>query len=271
MRSLLLVLFSSLLSFGQSTKISPDCDIPFTFTGAGTSQITGCAQNLQGVTYWHMTYQSVGFTGLTITVQEAPDAGGTPGSWSTFTAATGSNPQTSITGVGADSTYSSYAPWVRVDLSGLTGSGTVTGHLYGCRTPGCGGSASASSGPSANQNIRAIGAGFDGAGTALTTGAVTYVTIPFACTIAAFNITVDTGTVSLDVWKVGTGTAIPTVANTILTGGYLALSSGTAIHSASTALFTTVTVTANDICGFEIEAVSSATKVSLVLQCNATS
>ena len=49
MRSLLLVLFSSLLSFGQSTKISPDCDIPFTFTGAGTSQITGCAQNLQGV------------------------------------------------------------------------------------------------------------------------------------------------------------------------------------------------------------------------------
>jgi len=129
---------------------------------------------------------------------------------------------------------------------------------------GCGG------GGTANQNIRTIGAGFDGAGSALSTGKTAYVTIPYACTIAAYNITVDTGTISFDVWKVATGTAVPVVGNSILTGGFLALSTGTALHSASTSLFTSTTVTANDIVGINIEAVSGATQASLVLQCNAT-
>jgi hypothetical protein len=131
-------------------------------------------------------------------------------------------------------------------------------------------SCTAVSGPSANQNIRSIGAGFSGGGVALTTGTVTYITAPPACTIAAYNLTVDTGTISFDVWKIGTGTAIPTVSNTILSGGYLAISSGTVIHSTSTSLFTTTTSSANDIYGFEIEAVSGATQASIVLQCNAT-
>lgn len=121
---------------------------------------------------------------------------------------------------------------------------------------------------SSNLSIRSFGAGFDGGGSALTTGKTTYYTIPFACTIAAYSITVDTGTVSLDVWKVATGTAIPTVSNSILTGGFLALSTGTALHSTSTALFTTTTVSANDIVGINLEAVASATQVSLVIQCN---
>ena len=140
-RLLMLLALASLPALAQ-TKINPDCDIQFSLTGAGSSATTGCAQNLQGVRNWTLTYQSVGFSGLTLTVQEAPDGGGTPGSWSTFTAATGSNPATSTTGVGADATFTGYAPWVRVTLSGLTGSGTVTGHLYGCRNPGCGASAS---------------------------------------------------------------------------------------------------------------------------------
>ena len=138
MRSLFLSLALAAAAFAQ-TKIAPDCDIPFSFTSAGASQITGCGQNLQGVRTWAMTYQSVGFTGLTLTVQFAPDIGGTPGSWSTFTAATGTNPATSLTGLGADTTYNGYVPWIRVLLSGLSGSGTVTGHLYGCKQPGCGG------------------------------------------------------------------------------------------------------------------------------------
>lgn len=125
-------------------------------------------------------------------------------------------------------------------------------------------------GATANQNIRAIGAGFDGGGSALTTGGVTYFTVPFACTIAAWNITVDTGTISFDVWKIATGTAIPTVSNSILSGGFLSIGSGTAVHSTTLTDFTTTTVSANDIFGIEIEAVSSATKSSLVIQCNAT-
>lgn len=126
--------------------------------------------------------------------------------------------------------------------------------------------------PTANQAIRSLGAAFDGGGMALTSGstAVTYFTVPFACTIAAFNITVDTGTISFDIWKKATGTAIPTVANTIMTGGYLAIASGTALHSTTLTDFTTTAVSANDIFGIEIEAVSSATKASLVIQCTAT-
>jgi len=72
-----------------------------------------------------------------------------------------------------------------------------------------------------NQLVRSFGAGFDGGGSALTSGKTTYFTVPFGCTITGYNITVDTGTVSLDVWKVATGTAIPVVGNSILTGGFL--------------------------------------------------
>ena len=157
MRRLLSFLGLASLGFGQTiTKLNPDCDIPFTFTAAlQRSQITGCAQNTQGVTFWHLTYKNVGFSPLSMVVQTAPDAGGTPGSWSTFTALTGSNPATSTTGVLADATFSGYAPWVSVLLSSGTGPGTITGHLYGCRTPGCGGGGGGGGG-GATQNVNVI-------------------------------------------------------------------------------------------------------------------
>lgn len=126
-------------------------------------------------------------------------------------------------------------------------------------------------GISTNQSIRSFGSGFDGGGTALTSGKTTYLTVPFACAISAWNITADTGTVSFDVWKVATGTAIPTISNTIMTGGYLSLASGTALHSTTLTTFTTTTVSTNDILGINLEAVSGATEVSLVIACNATS
>lgn len=124
--------------------------------------------------------------------------------------------------------------------------------------------------PSANSLIRSIGAGFDGGGSPLTSGttSTTYFTVPFACTISAWNATVDTGTITLDVWKIATGTAIPTIANTITASALPAISSGTAIHS-TTLTGWTKSVSANDIFGVEINAVSSATKASLVLECDA--
>jgi len=124
------------------------------------------------------------------------------------------------------------------------------------------------SGGTANQNIRSIGGGFDGGGSALTAGQTTYFTVPFACTIAAWNITVDTGTITFDVWKIATGSAIPTIANTITAAALPAISSGTAVHSTTLTAWTT-SVTANDIFGVNINTVASATKASLVLQCTA--
>jgi hypothetical protein len=126
--------------------------------------------------------------------------------------------------------------------------------------------------PSSNQNIRSFGGSFDGGGSALTVGAVAYVTVPFACTIAGYGLTLaPSGTISFDVWKIPTGTAIPTVANTIISGSsYLSISSGTAVFSTSTAAFTTTTVAAKDILAFEVQAVGTATQASIVIQCNAT-
>lgn len=125
-------------------------------------------------------------------------------------------------------------------------------------------------GTTANQNIRSIGGSFDGGGSPLSSGAAqtTYFTAPFACAIAAWNITVDTGTITFDVWKIATGTAIPTVSNTITASALPAISSGTAVHSTTLTGWTT-SVAANDIFGININTVSGATKASLVLQCNA--
>jgi hypothetical protein len=70
---------------------------------------------------------------LSLVVQTAPDNGsGAPGSWSTFTAATGSNPNTLTTGWTATFTTgtSAYFAWLRVQLTSQTGTGQVVGKLF---------------------------------------------------------------------------------------------------------------------------------------------
>lgn len=107
----------------------------------------------------------------------------------------------------------------------------------------------------------------DTTGPALTSGPVVYFTVPYACTIAAWNISVDAGTATLDIWKIATGTAIPTVANTITAAALPAIASGTSIHSTTLSGWTTA-VTANDIFGLQLKTVSTAKFVELDLQCN---
>jgi len=114
--------------------------------------------------------------------------------------------------------------------------------------------------------VHPIGYIFDGGGSALTSGKAYTYFVPFACTITAWNMTVDTGTATVDVWKVASGTAIPTITNTITASALPAIASGTALHSTTLTGWTT-SVAANDIIAFNLNAVSSATKVSIVLQC----
>jgi hypothetical protein len=116
-------------------------------------------------------------------------------------------------------------------------------------------------------SFRSIGASFDGGGVALTAGKTVYSTVPFPCTIAAWNITVDTGTATIDVWKIATGTAIPTVSNSITSAAIPAISVGTAVHSTVLTNWTT-SVAQNDIFGINLKIVSGATYANLVLQCN---
>ena len=110
-----------------------------------------------------------------------------------------------------------------------------------------------------------MGAAFDGSGSAITNGSTAYISCPFAGTIAAYTIIVDTGTCTIKSWRKAAGTAIPTVADSISTSG-VSISSGTVIRSTTVTDFTSTTVTANDIFAFNITAISGATKITFELE-----
>jgi hypothetical protein len=126
----------------------------------------------------------------------------------------------------------------------------------------------ASAAITSNNKIRDFGTTFgDTGGSALTSGSVVYFTVPFACTISAWNMAVDAGTATIDIWKIATGTAIPTVTNTITASALPAIASGTALHSTTLTSWTT-SVSANDIFGFQLKTVATAKFVSIDLECD---
>lgn len=134
--------------------------------------------------------------------------------------------------------------------SGLTGSGTNTVSM------------------TANTRTRSFGTTFgDTTGSALTSGPIVYFTIPYACAISAWNITVDAGTVTFDIWKIATGAAVPTVTNTITASALPALSTGTALHSTTLTSWTTA-VSANDIVGIQLKTVATAKYAELDVECD---
>jgi len=136
-----------------------------------------------------------------------------------------------------------------------TGSGCVAGTLPASNLP-------------TNTRIRSFGTTFgDTTASALTSGSVVYFTIPYTCTLSAWNITVDAGTVTFDVWKIATGTAIPTVSNTITASALPALASGTAKHSTTLTGWSTA-VSANDIVGIQLKTVATAKYAELDLECD---
>ncbi len=103
---------------------------------------------------------------------------------------------------------------------------------------------------------------WDGNGATVITGATTtiYKRIPYDCTIAGWSI-VATGsspTCTIDIWKVASGTSLPTVGNTI-TGTKPALASGNAVASVVFTAWSTLAVTAGDILAFNVDACSNAT------------
>jgi hypothetical protein len=114
--------------------------------------------------------------------------------------------------------------------------------------------------------VRGIGYVFDGSGNNLTPGMTGYITVPYSCVISSWNMTVDSGTATVDIWKAASGTAIPTSANSITGSVKPSISTGTAIHSTSLTGWTT-NVLQNDIFGFHVNAVFGPTILSVVLGC----
>jgi len=123
----LLFFLSLATAFAQSP---PDCRFNFTLSAAGNS-----AAFPNSCPYLFFDYKSTGFSGLSLTLQGAPDSSGAPGAFVTLpgTVNIGSNPLTSTTGAYAQitATQTNLAAWLQVNLSGLTGSGQVTGLVWG--------------------------------------------------------------------------------------------------------------------------------------------
>ena len=192
------------------------------------------------------------------------------------TGGTGSNGATGNTGAtGATGTGATGA-------TGGTGSNGATGYTGATGATGVGitGTTGATgsngpagpSGPTGANGSGGFGFAFGSPAnsSALTAGATqtAYLTVPRACTINSWDITVDGGTISFDVWKVATGTAIPTSTNSIVGGTYPSIATGTAIHSTTLTTWTTTAVAANDIVGINIQAAATAKFASFVVGCN---
>lgn len=119
----------------------PDCIIDITLTAAGQSAggAGTCGTNINGVYEWRLNYKSIGFTAVSLIVQSAPpdvSGGCAAATWVAFAGTVvGLNPNTATTQ--ASSNFVGFYPCVRVFLTSVMGSGTITGQLYGCREPGC--------------------------------------------------------------------------------------------------------------------------------------
>lgn len=141
MKRLLLGVF-----FAVNLFAAADCNLFFgagggtPFAGAGNSvQLSNKSKNCYD---WRVSYQSQGFSAVSLIIEIAPDVNGVPGSWITFLVPEVTNPIQGVnpsTDTAQASAYFRGAPaWIRARLASATGSGTVSGVLYGCQEPGCG-------------------------------------------------------------------------------------------------------------------------------------
>ena len=107
---------------------------------------------------------------------------------------------------------------------------------------------------------------FDGQGSVILVNTIKYFRSKTAGTLTGWSIVADgsSPTCTLDIWKIATGTALPTVSNTIVASAAPALSTGNAIKSTTMTGWTT-TYAADDIWAIKITACTVATKIAFYL------
>lgn len=122
----------------------------------------------------------------------------------------------------------------------------------------------------ANQIIRAISFTIDGGGSAITTGVKGDLQIPFACTITSNTLLADqTGSIVVNVWKVAYASYPSTVTNKITASAPPTISSAAKSTDATLTGWTT-SISAGDTLRFNVDSITTVTRVTLVLACNAT-
>ena len=108
---------------------------------------------------------------------------------------------------------------------------------------------------------------FDGGGAPLASGKTLYLRVPFACTIVNWSIMSTTAeTVTVSLWMLSGGTAIPTVSNTINTSG-VSLSAGTAVLSSTLTDFIQTAIPADAWLAATLDAVTASQSINYVAGC----
>ena len=106
----------------------------------------------------------------------------------------------------------------------------------------------------------------DGGGSAITTGQKGHLEIPFACTITGWTLLGDqSGSIVIDVWKDTYANFPPTVADTIAGSEKPTLSSAQKNQDLTLTTWTT-SVAAGDILAFNVDSVSTVTRVILSIR-----
>jgi len=118
-------------------------------------------------------------------------------------------------------------------------------------------------------SVRVLGVTFDGGTSTPTVGSIGYVVCPFAGEIQGWNIVGNSsGSAVVDVWQ--SAGAIPTNANTIAGTEKPTLSSQQLASDSFLSTWTSLVVTSGDVIGFELESVTTCTRITVEIVINET-
>jgi hypothetical protein len=93
---------------------------------------------------------------------------------------------------------------------------------------------------------------------------ISYMTIPFACTIRSYNLLVDAGAITVQFLKAAN--RLPTAADSISNAG-VSYSAGSPIHITDLSDFKTVNVSAFDVVAAQVTSQTSVKLMNVVLEC----
>jgi hypothetical protein len=108
----------------------------------------------------------------------------------------------------------------------------------------------------------------DGSGSVLTTGVKGFIRIPVACTLTSWTLlstdaAATSGSIVIDVWKDTYANYPPTNADSITNANEPTLSSANKAEDTDITNWTTTAVSAGDVIGFNVDSVTTLTKVTL--------
>jgi len=134
MKKLFLLSVLSLPLVAQSICTSQFSTVP----AIGTSAVID--NRVKMCSLWVVTYNSTGFSALSIQLDTANDVSGSAGTFalSTGTVLEGANPSTAVncqTTSNCQFIINGYAPWVRLNFTSKTGTGTLTALAFGTTAP----------------------------------------------------------------------------------------------------------------------------------------